>query len=117
MKAADIIKTVQEARAGAENAEIMKYIREQEAKVSRYIGGFEGYEDNLTLPHNESDVLFLPEEYSDIYVLYCLCKVDFSLGEISDYTNDMIMYNTEWGNWKNCFIREHMPKPLYMGVI
>ncbi len=116
MTAANVVKAVQEARAGAENAAIMKYIREQEAKISRYISGFVGYEDNLALPQNENDELFLPEEFSDIYVLYCLCKIDFALGESTDYTNDMIMYNMQWGNWTAMFIREHMPKPLYMGV-
>ena len=116
MKAADIIKAVKEARAGADNAVIMKYIREQEAKISRYIGGFEGYEDNLTLPQNENNELFLPEEFGDIYILYCLCKIDFMLGESSDYSNDRIMYNTVWKNWTAAFIRKNMPKPLYMGV-
>ena len=117
MKAADIIKAVKEARADAANAEIMKRIREQEAKISRYIGGFEGYEDNLALPQDESDELFLPEEYGDIYVLYCLCKIDFALGESGDYANDTIMYNMEWGNWTASFIRKNMPKPLRTGVM
>ena len=117
MKAADIIKSVQDARPGATNAEIMKRIREQEAKVSRYIGGFEGYADNLDLPQKECDELFLPEEFSDIYVLYCLCKIDFALGESTDYANDMIMYNMEWGNWTAAFIRKNMPKPIHMGVM
>lgn len=117
MIANEVITLVKEARPGVENEMILKWIREQERKISRFISRFEGYEDDLILPTEESDTLYIPEEYSDIYVLYCLAKIDFSYGETTDYHNDMIMYNLEWQNWTNSFISRNMPKVTYMGGI
>lgn len=117
MNANDIINTVKDSRPGTDNETILKYIREQEKKISRFISRFEGYNDDLMLPNAVNDELYLPEEYSDIYVLYCLTKIDFSYGESTDYRNNMIMHDYEWKKWSSAFTADNMPKSVYIGGI
>lgn len=62
--------------------------------------------------------LAVPDFYADLYRCYLMSKIDFSLGEIDRYNNDVAMFQAAWADYAAWYIRNHMPKERrYYGAV
>lgn len=72
-----------------------KIIRELDIKVNNEV-----FYDKRDIPSldevNENTKGLIEEPYDDLYILYLICKLDFYLGDYERYSNDTIVFNTEY---------------------
>ena len=56
-----------------------------------------------------SDVLQAPDMYADLYKFYILAQIDIANGDITRYSNNMILYNNLLSEYRDWYTRNHMP--------
>lgn len=67
---------------------------------------FSGYDANTPL----TEVLIVPEPYSQVYRWYLEAQIDLANGELEKYNNSIIMYNNAVNSYQNWYNRTVMPK-------
>ncbi len=55
------------------------------------------------------DVLQVPDMYGDLYKFYILAQMDLANSDITRYSNNMILYNNMLSEYRDWYIRNHMP--------
>lgn len=65
---------------------------------------FAGYADA-----SGSEELLIPLPDDEIYIYWLYAKIDYRLGEMERYNNDMAMFNTMWDQAAKRWHRAHMP--------
>lgn len=59
---------------------------------------------------DEGDELDVGDNYADIYVFRLIAKIDLSNGDITRYTNNMLLYNNLMSEYSDHYNRSNMPK-------
>ena len=67
------------------------------------------YEPKVWVAGMEAELL-IPDSYSDIYLFYIFAQIDYLMGEITNYNNDMSMFNERFDDFAAFYRRNHMPK-------
>jgi hypothetical protein len=67
---------------------------------------FAGYDVDTPL----DTIMIVPAPYDDIYIKWLEAQIDYANGEITRYSNSMIMYNTAYNAFNRYYNRTHMPK-------
>ena len=56
------------------------------------------------------DSLAVPDMYGSIYIHYITAQIDIANGDITRYSNNMILYNSILSAYSDWYIRTHMPE-------
>lgn len=69
-------------------------------------------------PGDMDTELLVPPPFEGIYALYLEAMIDFHNREYGNYNNTMLMFNTQYDEYKKAYIRDNMPKSAggYTGV-
>ena len=59
---------------------------------------------------SQDDALVLPSMYEAIYIHYLAAQIDIANGDITRYSNNMILFNNLLSSYADWYIRNHMPK-------
>ena len=118
MKLRDLFANIEKKRPGAAVSEtaLIEELNRFEAMVfaeiyDLYEGGPEsigGYDETQT----EAELHIAPP-WDDVYLFLLLGKIDFSLGEVEDYNNDIAMLNAQMDSYRAYWARTHLPKQRY----
>lgn len=102
----DVIKIVKDLRPGSvmELDDCIKRLNRLEEDIySNIISRYEG--SPVYVPHIDDDCkLQAPDMYCDMYVFYLMAMIDLANGDITRYSNSMILYNSlvaEYADWYN----------------
>lgn len=63
-----------------------------------------------TLPLTEESSLLVPNTYARLYVHYLCAQIDIANGDITRYSNNMVLCNTLLSEYYDRYIRNNMPK-------
>lgn len=61
------------------------------------------------------DELMVPDMYAELYIFYLMADIDRINGDITRYSNNMMLYNSLMSEYCNWYRRNH--KPLQKGRI
>lgn len=61
-------------------------------------------------PKDMDTPLLIPAPYEGVYALYMEAMIDYHNREYNNYNNSMLMFNTQYEEYKKAYIREHEPK-------
>lgn len=61
-------------------------------------------------PKNMDTHLLVPAPWDSIYALYLEAQIALHQGEIEDYNNALLVFDTRFTEFKKAYIRENMPK-------
>ncbi len=112
MTVGEIIRSAEKQRPGSTltAGEYLSYINRVEEDIfSNIISSHEG-DSELKKCADDTDTLQVPDMYAEIYKFYILAQIDLQNGDITRYSNDMIMYNNLLSSYSDWYTRNHMPK-------
>lgn len=80
--------------------------------------------DEIVLTHEGSDdvefsgydyttgeqELIAADPYSEVYIFWLECQIDYANGETARYANSSTMFNTAYEDYRNWYNRQHLPK-------
>lgn len=73
---------------------------------------FEGYDEE-----SMNETLLIDDRYAKAYIDYLLAQIDFYNREIGMYNNEITLFSSIYQDYKNWYIRNHMPvQPKRTGV-
>lgn len=73
---------------------------------------FDGYDEE----HMNKDLL-IPDTYAKVYVDYLMAQIDFYNRDMGMYNNQIVVFSNGYQDFKNWYIRNHMPmQPKRTGV-
>ena len=73
---------------------------------------FEGYDEKSI-----NETLLIDDRYAKAYIDYLLAQIDFYNREIGMYNNEITLFSSIYQDYKNWYIRNHMPvQPKRTGV-
>ena len=73
---------------------------------------FDGYDEE----HMNEDLL-IPDTYANVYVDYLMAQIDFYNRDMGMYNNQIVVFSNGYQDFKNWYIRNHMPmQPKRTGV-
>ena len=90
------------------NAEKCAWLYELDAKTA-----LEVFHSTVPEPYDYSQdsarTLLIESPYDDLYVLYLITKLDFFDGEYARYSNDALVFNSEYLDFAKYWRRSHKP--------
>lgn len=106
------IRNTEELRPGSGNGieYYLEYLNALENDI--YINIVSRYENAPASPAplTEKSTLLVPDIYARLYVHYLCAQIDIANGDITRYSNNMILYNALLGEYSDWYIRNNMPK-------
>lgn len=73
---------------------------------------FEGYDEE-----SMNETLLIDDRYAKAYIDYLMAQIDFYNREIGMYNNEITLFSSIYQDYKNWYIRNHMPvQPKRTGV-
>lgn len=61
-------------------------------------------------PLTEKSTLLVPDMYARLYVHYLCAQTDIANGDITRYSNNMILFNALLGEYSDWYTRNNMPR-------
>ena len=112
MTVAQMIRNIERSRPGC-NLSLDEFLYEMN-KVNKEVfenilSKHEGEKEYIPLL-NDTDIINIPDAYTELFKYRILAFIDMENGDITRYSNDMILYNnllSAYGDW---YTRTHMPK-------
>ena len=111
MTVKDVIEQVEKLRPGSQLTpeESLRHLRTVEASInSNIICCFEDLTEK-PLPEAIEDELLVPEMYSSLYCHFLAAQIDIMNGDITRYSNNMILYNALLSAFSDWCLRNYMP--------
>lgn len=68
------------------------------------------------LEHGDKDLL-IEEPYDDLYFIFMMSKMDFLNGEYARYSNDAIVFNSDYKDYMKHIVRNAEVKPKKIKVV
>ncbi len=112
MTVKDVIEQVEKLRP-ASNLSFEEYIRHLgrlEADIYSNIASCFENSKEIKLPNEREDELLVPDMYASLYCHYIAAQIDITNGDITRYSNNMILYNAMLSSYSDWCIRKYMPK-------
>lgn len=87
---------------------LIAWLNELERDIEDFLSGFEGNEDHTFTPHTSvSDSLQIEEP--QIYLPFLIAQVCLANEEYDRYNNHVEIFLAKYQDWKDRYIRKHMP--------
>ena len=111
MTVGDIIRNTEKLRPGSEmsRSDMLSEINRTELDIY----------DNIILRHegsgelrvygDESDELSVPDNFAELYKFRLVAKIDLNNGDVTRYTNNMLLYNNLMSGYYDWYNRRYMP--------
>lgn len=112
MTVADIIRRVDKARPGSSLSRNELFDEINRCSLDIYENIISRYENVSPRREytDEGDELDIGENYADIYVFRLIAGIDLNNGDITRYTNNMLLYNNLVSEYSDYYNRSNMPK-------
>ena len=112
MTISELIRELRHARPGNELSidEYLTHLNRLERYIYTHVTSTHTPEVQATVYADDGDVLHLPYEYIPLYKYYLLAQIDMASGDISRYTNDMMLYNALYADYADWYNRTYMPR-------
>ena len=111
MTVGEAIRRAEKQRPGIRltGDEYLSHLNRLEADIySNIISRHEGAGE-FALHTHEDDVLQVPDMYAELYKFYLLALIDIGNGDITRYSNNMVLYNNLLSLYSDWYTRNHMP--------
>lgn len=111
MTVKDIIAATEKQRPGCSVSisEYLEHINRIEADIYANIISKHEVPPEYNICTADTDILNVPDIYVQLYIFYILAQIDLGNGDITRYSNNMILYNNLLSEYKDHYTREHMP--------
>ena len=108
----DVIASVEKLRPGSMMSEEEYFYCINALEELIYNNIISRYENSceLVLHTDDRDTLLVPDMYGAIYRHFLLAEIDLCNGDITRYTNNMILYNGMLSDFCDYCIRTYTPK-------
>ena len=87
-----------------------KWLNTIESEIRQYVSLYSEETADLSFVSEENPVLFLGEEFCDIYLYYIISMIDISNQEYALYNNSSTFYNDKLRTWQKKYRRDNVPK-------
>lgn len=115
MKVKDICERVsREHPHGYERPDLLAWINDLERDIAEVFTHYKGTEDYAFNEHEDMDEEVQVSE-PRIYVPYVIAQICLANEEYDRYNNYSAVFEAAYQDWKDRYIREHMPK--YKGKV
>lgn len=105
-----VIETVDRLKPNSYNEEDkLAWINELDGMVQRLVI----QTDNVTqysYPEDMDKELLIPAPFDGVYALFLEAKIDYYNREYANYNNSAMMFETQFGEYKKAYIREHQAR-------
>lgn len=112
MTVKDVIEQVEKLRPGS-NLSFEEYIHHlnclESDIYSNIASGFENAKE-MKSPEKREDDLLVPSMYASLYCHYIAAQIDIGNGDVTRYSNNMILYNALLSAYSDWCIRNYMPR-------
>lgn len=115
MTTLEVIERVERDRPSeSTRTEMLRWLWQLDGKwYEQMIATHEGGE-NVSMPEKyvddaETELLIKPP-HDEIYIHYLYSKIDYRLGEVDRYNNEIMQFNAEWLDARKAYHRAHKPK-------
>lgn len=112
MTVKNVIEQVEKLRPGSSLSfeEYIGYLRTLEADIySNILSCFENVRE-MNSPWESEDELLVPDIYAGVYCHYIASQIDIINGDITRYSNNMILYNAMLSSYSDWCVRNYIPK-------
>lgn len=108
---------------GIDELQLIKWLSVIDKRIKKEVidicEEYENYKDfnGYNSETSTSTELLVGEEYVNVYLYWLYAQIDIATDEIERYTNDMMMFNTEYSEFKKEYMRTHRQREHYQFIV
>lgn len=87
----------------------LRWINELDGQVQRLVFQEEKIKQ-YAYPDDMDTELLIPAPFDNVYVHYITAQIDYNNTEYDNYNNSVLMYETQFNEYKKDYIRKHRAK-------
>ncbi len=91
------------------HAQKRRWINKIESDIREYAALYSNQKADMSFKYEDNPVLYLNDNFSDVYVYYLISMIDLNNQEYQLYNNSALYFNSAFNNWKKHHRRKNTP--------